>query len=88
MKTIKIAIFTIVLFNSISVHAGFEEGKATFKQGDYVTTLKEFKQLAEAGHAKAQTNLGYMYQVGKGVPQDEKMAVAWYRKASDQGLAN
>jgi len=28
-----------------------------------------------------------MYDEGKGIPQNEKQAVAWYRRASDQGLA-
>jgi len=28
-----------------------------------------------------------MYDKGKGVPQDYKQAVEWYRKAADQGDA-
>ena len=28
-----------------------------------------------------------MYQIGKGVPQDYKTAVKWYRLAAEQGLA-
>ncbi len=27
-----------------------------------------------------------MYENGQGVPQDDKQAVAWYRKAADQGV--
>jgi TPR repeat protein len=38
--------------------------------------------------AKAQTNLGVMYKKGQGVAQDDKQAVAWFRKAADQGLAD
>jgi TPR repeat protein len=36
---------------------------------------------------KAQVSLGMMYQKGEGVQQDSKQAVAWYRKAADQGMA-
>jgi TPR repeat protein len=36
----------------------------------------------------AQYNLGVMYEQGKGVQQDYKQAVAWYRKAADQGMAD
>lgn len=36
----------------------------------------------------AQTNLGVMYDNGRGVPKDEAQAVAWYRKAAEQGDAN
>jgi len=37
--------------------------------------------------SKAQNNLGFMYQYGKGVPQDDAEAVKWYRKAAEQGVA-
>ena len=33
----------------------------------------------------AQTALAKMYEAGKGVPQDFKLAASWYRKAAEQG---
>jgi TPR repeat protein len=42
---------------------------------------------AEQGNAKAQCELGYMYDFGQGVPQDYKKAIRWYRKAAEQGYA-
>ena len=39
------------------------------------------------GVASAQQNLGFMYANGRGVPQDFKEAVRWYRLAADQGHA-
>jgi TPR repeat protein len=36
---------------------------------------------------EAQHNLGNMYRNGEGVQQDFKQAVAWYRKAAEQGTA-
>ena len=42
---------------------------------------------ADQGFASAQSNLGYCYEQGKGVPQDLKEAVRWYRLAADQGYA-
>ena len=38
---------------------------------------------AEQGHAKAQYNLGLMYDKGKGVVQDHKEAAKWYTKAAE-----
>jgi TPR repeat protein len=38
--------------------------------------------------AAAQSSLGTMYASGKGIQQDNAMAVIWYRKAADQGLAS
>jgi TPR repeat protein len=45
------------------------------------------RRLAEKGDAAAQNALGALYSTGHGVPQDQKVATAWYRKAADQGLA-
>jgi TPR repeat protein len=44
------------------------------------------KRLAERGNAIYQTNLGYMYETGQGVPQDYRLAAAWYYLAAEQGF--
>ena len=44
------------------------------------------KQLIK-GYAEAQSNLGIMYDIGNGVPENDAEAVKWYRKAADQGNA-
>ena len=33
-------------------------------------------------------NLGIMYDIGEGVPENNAEAVKWYRKAADQGHAS
>ena len=38
-------------------------------------------------YADAQYNLGIMYAEGKGIAKDEAQAVAWFRKAAEQGYA-
>ena len=50
--------------------AGFEEGLATAKRGDYASALREFRPLAEQGDAAAQYNLGVIYAKGESVPKD------------------
>ncbi len=67
--------------------ADFNAGVAAYNRGDYATALRELRPLAEQGHAKAQYNLGFMYDEGLGVPQDYAEAVGWYRKAAAQGYA-
>jgi uncharacterized protein len=42
---------------------------------------------AEAGDADAQLALGRAYQDGNGVPQNDELAVKWYRKAAEHGNA-
>jgi uncharacterized protein len=58
-----------------------------FKRGDYAAALREWRPLAEQGHAKAQSILGSMYDDGQGVPQDYAEAARRYRKAAEQGYA-
>ncbi len=67
--------------------ADFDVGVKAYKRGDYVTALLIFRQLAEQGNALAQTYLGFMYDTGRGVPQDYEVAVRWYHKAAEQGYA-
>jgi TPR repeat protein len=41
--------------------------------------------LAERGNASAQAQLGWMFSVGRGVPQNYLLAAKWYRRAAEQG---
>jgi TPR repeat protein len=66
----------------------FDDASAAYEQGDYATAYRLIKPLAEQGYAKAQYNLGVLYNKGVGVPQDYTEAMKWYRKAAEQGLAD
>ena len=63
----------------------YQKGWDAHNAGDYATAIQEWTPLAEAGDASAQSNLGYMYENGYGVPQDYAEAVRWYRLAANQG---
>ena len=58
-----------------------------YNRGDYATALRELRPEAEQGNAAAQTLLGNMYETGRGVPQDDRQAVFWYRKSAEQGFS-
>lgn len=44
--------------------------------------------LANTGNSTAQVRLGSLYYLGHGVPEDEKMAVFYWKKAAGQGSAD
>ena len=67
--------------------ADFQTGLEAYERGDFATALREWRSLAEQGHAVAQNNLGALYDNGEGVPEDDVEAVKWYRKAAEQGYA-
>jgi hypothetical protein len=52
-------------------------------RGDFSTVT--VVRLAARGSARYQTYLGYMYETGRGVPQDYHLAAKWYRLAAEQG---
>jgi len=70
-----------------SLSGNFADGWEAYNRGDYAIALAEWQPLAEQGNADAQNWLGFMYQNGRGVAQDDKEAVKWYRKAAEQGHA-
>jgi len=57
------------------------------EQGNAKAQFNLVRKAAEQGDAKAQIKLGLMYDLGRGVPQDDVEAVRWYRKAEEQGNA-
>ena len=67
--------------------ADYEAGVQAFSRADYATALREWRPLAEQGHAGAQYQLGLLYDFSKGVPQDFATARQWYEKAAAQGHA-
>lgn len=49
-----------------------------------VTPLNVVRR-AEIGDARAQAELGFMYEYGRRVPQDFVLAALWYRRSAEQG---
>jgi TPR repeat protein len=62
-------------------------GQAAYNRGDYAVALKEWLPQAQAGDAAAALNVGALYDMGHGVPQDFAQALTWYRRAAAAGSA-
>ncbi len=76
-----------ILGLTVPASAGYDEGVATYKRGDYATALREWRPLAKQGNANAQFFLGVMYYKGRGVPQDYAEAMRWFRETAERDLA-
>lgn len=77
-------LLSLVLFTT--AHAGdLQAGIEAFDQRDFAVALREFRPLANQGNPRAQFFLGFMYDFGKGVPEDEIRAYAWYSIAAARG---
>ena len=73
LLTLPVLLLTLLVGNP-AVSADFQKGYAAYQSGDFPTALREWEPLAEQGYASAQSNLGWMYDNGQGVPQDDKTA--------------
>jgi TPR repeat protein len=61
------------------------QGIAAFNRQDYGLAARIFVPFAERGAPSAQAYLGFMYETGRGVPQNYTEAAIWYRRAAEQG---
>ena len=89
MKNLHVLLMVSLLTcaGGVAIAQDYDAGLKAAQAGDFQTALKEWKMLADQGHAGAQFFLGLKYASGRGVPEDDAEAVRWYRLAADQGHA-
>ena len=80
-------VMLLSLIVALRAWAGWDDIVAAYNRGDYATVVRELLPLAQDGNPRAQTNLGRLYFLGQGVPQDYAQALTWFRRAADQGDA-
>ncbi len=66
--------------------ADFNAAMRAIERAHYPTAERALRKPAASGDARAQNNLGYLYEHGLGVAQSYEQALIWYRKASEAGL--
>ncbi len=82
-----LALAAVLFFAAAPAYADFENGITAYDSGDYVTAYNAWLPLARRGDPAAQRNIGHLYRMGLGVPQDFVVALNWYRQAAEMGLA-
>jgi TPR repeat protein len=70
----------------ISASHASADGVADYARGDYQRAARTLVVEADRGRPLAQTYLGFMYQMGRGLPQNFELAAFWYRRAAEQGV--
>lgn len=63
-----------------------QAGIAAYNAHDYPAAARLLLPLARHGNPMAQTYVGFMFQNGRGLPQNYVAAADWYRAASEQGV--
>jgi TPR repeat protein len=80
-------LLTVALFGA-AIAGPLEDDRMAFENGDYAEALRFCRPLANQGNAILQAQLGAMYAIGQGMPQNYAKAVVWLRKAAEQREAN
>jgi hypothetical protein len=75
----------LLLVGDLAHAQSFRQGMSAFNRQDYQQASRIFIPLAEQGEPSAQTYLGFLFETGRGVPQNYTEAAMWYRRAAEQG---
>ena len=77
MKHVLLALMQLFGVTGVVAAGDYQDGRDALARGDYAIAFAKFMKAAEAGDTGAQLNLGWMYEVGLGVPQDHVQAHRW-----------
>jgi TPR repeat protein len=81
-------LFVAVLAAAASpLRADDRDARRAFDAGRFDEARHLWMARAAAGDAEAALNLGLLYDLGRGVPQNSLMAFSWYLQAAEAGLA-
>jgi hypothetical protein len=86
MKRTLLALALSVVMSGGALAGPLEDAQAAYQRGDYETSLRLWRSLAEQGDPRAQYVLATMYDNGDGVAEDIVEAVRWYGRAAQHGL--
>lgn len=75
-----------VKYSALPTDISLEEVVEVFRFNS-VSMIKGMQEAAEQGDMDRQIELGYMYRMGRGVPQNNSEAAKWIRMAAEQGNA-
>ena len=72
----------VICTGAAAAEPSFEDGRRAYDFGDYSAAKTIWVALAQAGDARSQTSLAYLYREGKGVARDAEAAARWYYRAA------
>jgi hypothetical protein len=88
VRTVSVAAgAAVLLFSTCNFvdAASLRQGVSAFSRQDFLLASRIFIPLAEQGDPAAQAYLGFMFETGRGVPQNYTEAAMWYRRSAEQG---
>jgi len=74
----------LVAVATVGAHAADGQKPVVVKRSE-ASGVEPLRKQALRGNARAQTELGFRYATGHGVPQNRDQAFYWYSRAAEQG---
>jgi TPR repeat protein len=81
------AVLTLLLAAAPASADDLQDAAAAIHRKDYPTAVRLLEPLAQAGNALAQMRLGTLYYHGHGVRESDALALQWFQRAANRGLA-
>lgn len=84
---LRLILLLAVILTTGAAHAGdpLSDALRAIDAGRHAQAAQLLLPLANSGNTLAQYRLGMLHYQGDGVPEDEKQAVFWWKKAAAQG---
>jgi TPR repeat protein len=76
------AVAVVVAASLVTLHAA-SRADAQSRRG---ATTTQLLSAAERGDPAAQARIAFMYETGRGLPQDYYQAASWYHRAAESGF--
>lgn len=81
-------VFATALVSAVPLHATpLDDALKALEAGSNPKAIEELTRLANEGNPLAQFRLGGLYYHGRGVAEDENMAIYWWKKSAAAGNA-
>ena len=80
-------IFFITFFLTLNLYAfvdKYSDGISLYTAHKYEEAFIIILEEAKKGNKAAQYRIGEMYETGRGIPQDDKKAIYWYKESSSR----
>ena len=88
LKYLLIAVLSLCGLSAAAQYAPEnDEALAAAQAGEWQKAWDIWKPLADAGDARAQSNIGVMYDNGEVVDEDDAEAVRWFTLSAEAGFA-
>ncbi len=90
MKKVFCCILSVLLASTASplIASDVSDAINAMRAGNYAEAYCVLKPYAESGDPEAQYNIGWMYLNGYGLMMNDRLALEWWQRASDQGYTD